>query len=163
DDMPTGSVGPRGFALASAGETILPRVDTRAGTTVLVKTMPADEPAMPPVAAVEVLRKRGWPDRPSAPPKAPAAIAAGLAPAPKRSAEPEDKVALAAPAKLAYAKPDLDVLPSVPAPLSITPGPVRSARDIRTAVYDIEAHTVYLPSGRKLEAHSGLGEYMDNP
>jgi hypothetical protein len=35
--------------------------------------------------------------------------------------------------------------------------------DSRTAVYDISARSVYLPSGRKLEAHSGLGDKMDNP
>jgi hypothetical protein len=35
--------------------------------------------------------------------------------------------------------------------------------DGRTAIYDITAHTVYLPSGRRLEAHSGLGGFMDNP
>jgi hypothetical protein len=35
--------------------------------------------------------------------------------------------------------------------------------DGRTAIYDIAAHTVYLPSGRRLEAHSGLGALMDNP
>ena len=33
----------------------------------------------------------------------------------------------------------------------------------RTAVYDIEAHTVYMPDGRQLEAHSGLGNGLDNP
>ncbi|MFL6799119.1 MAG: DUF2778 domain-containing protein [Xanthobacteraceae bacterium] len=32
-----------------------------------------------------------------------------------------------------------------------------------TAIYDITSHTVYLPSGRRLEAHSGLGTQMDNP
>lgn len=35
--------------------------------------------------------------------------------------------------------------------------------DGQTAVYDISARTVYLPSGVKLEAHSGLGGLMDNP
>jgi len=35
--------------------------------------------------------------------------------------------------------------------------------DGRTAIYDITARTVYLPSGRRLEAHSGLGNFMDNP
>jgi hypothetical protein len=35
--------------------------------------------------------------------------------------------------------------------------------DGRTAIYDITAHTVYLPSGRRLEAHSGVGGLMDNP
>lgn len=32
-----------------------------------------------------------------------------------------------------------------------------------TAVYDIKAHTVYLPDGTQLEAHSGRHEKMDNP
>jgi Protein of unknown function (DUF2778) len=35
--------------------------------------------------------------------------------------------------------------------------------DRETAVYDITAHTVYLPDGTKLEAHSGLGDNMDDP
>jgi hypothetical protein len=38
------------------------------------------------------------------------------------------------------------------------PGP-----DSRTAVYDIAAHTVYLPNGNRLEAHSGLGDKLDDP
>ncbi len=44
--------------------------------------------------------------------------------------------------------------PSSPAPVSARGG---------TAVYDISAHTVYLPSGERLEAHSGLGPYFDDP
>ena len=35
--------------------------------------------------------------------------------------------------------------------------------DGRTAIYDITARTVYLPSGRRLEAHSGFGDLMDDP
>jgi hypothetical protein len=35
--------------------------------------------------------------------------------------------------------------------------------DSRTAVYDISAKAVYLPSGVALEAHSGLGALMDDP
>ena len=31
-----------------------------------------------------------------------------------------------------------------------------------TAIYDISAHRVYLPNGQRLEAHSGLGGYMDD-
>jgi Protein of unknown function (DUF2778) len=38
-----------------------------------------------------------------------------------------------------------------------------SAADSQTAVYDIAAHTVYMPNGRRLEAHSGLGNLMDDP
>jgi len=35
--------------------------------------------------------------------------------------------------------------------------------DGQTAVYDISAHAVYLPNGSKLEAHSGMGNLMDDP
>jgi type VI secretion system (T6SS) effector TldE1-like protein len=35
--------------------------------------------------------------------------------------------------------------------------------DSTTAVYDISAKTVYLPDGRRLEAHSGLGQFLDDP
>jgi hypothetical protein len=37
-----------------------------------------------------------------------------------------------------------------------------SGADSRTAIYDIADHTVYLPNGRRLEAHSGLGSLMDD-
>ncbi len=36
-------------------------------------------------------------------------------------------------------------------------------RGDRYAVYDITARVVYMPSGAKLEAHSGYGEMFDNP
>jgi Protein of unknown function (DUF2778) len=35
--------------------------------------------------------------------------------------------------------------------------------DGQTAVYDISAHAVYLPSGLVLEAHSGMGNLRDDP
>lgn len=35
--------------------------------------------------------------------------------------------------------------------------------DRLTAVYDISAHTVYMPDGTRLEAHSGLGSRFDDP
>lgn len=37
------------------------------------------------------------------------------------------------------------------------------ASNPRTAVYDISARAVYMPSGEMLEAHSGLGEWLDDP
>jgi len=40
-------------------------------------------------------------------------------------------------------------------------GPLAGVDLTRTAVYDIAARVVYLPNGRRLEAHSGLGEHMD--
>jgi hypothetical protein len=38
-----------------------------------------------------------------------------------------------------------------------------SQYDHFTAVYDLTAHTVYLPNGERLEAHSGLGALRDDP
>ncbi|RDJ21468.1 DUF2778 domain-containing protein [Bosea caraganae] len=66
---------------------------------------------------------------------------------------------------LAYAAPEDDVvdrsrgrklsptLPSSAAPVSAQ----------ATAIYDISAKTVYMPNGDRLEAHSGLGDKMDDP
>ena len=43
------------------------------------------------------------------------------------------------------------------------PNPLADIDTSRTAIYDISARTVYLPNGRRLEAHSGLGDHMDDP
>jgi len=60
---------------------------------------------------------------------------------------------------LAYAGSDGGVLSDG---TSITPG--GSSEDDRlTAIYDISARTVYMPDGSKLEAHSGLGDKLDDP
>jgi hypothetical protein len=45
---------------------------------------------------------------------------------------------------------------------SATSGPL-ARYDRWTAVYDISAHTVYLPDGTRLEAHSGLRDRLDDP
>ena len=45
---------------------------------------------------------------------------------------------------------------------SLTSGP-SVPHDRYTAVYDISAHTVYMPDGTRLEAHSGLGDKLDDP
>jgi Protein of unknown function (DUF2778) len=61
---------------------------------------------------------------------------------------------------LAYAAPESsprELAPGVklsPAPTAVEPG---------TALYDISARVVYMPNGERLEAHSGLGEKMDDP
>ncbi|TIX90039.1 DUF2778 domain-containing protein [Rhizobium sp. P44RR-XXIV] len=61
---------------------------------------------------------------------------------------------------MAYADPDDSSVrkakPSLNPFAAISPGE-------GTAIYDIEAKTVYLPSGERLEAHSGLGYMRDNP
>jgi hypothetical protein len=58
------------------------------------------------------------------------------------------------PTILAYANPDEGI-----ALEQDTPG----RYDHQTAVYDISGHTVYLPDGTQLEAHSGLGSRIDDP
>jgi hypothetical protein len=60
----------------------------------------------------------------------------------------------------AQAKPLLSRRTSLPSSGAEVTSP---ADDGRTAIYDITARTVYLPSGRRLEAHSGLGGLIDDP
>ena len=63
---------------------------------------------------------------------------------------------------LAYASADASITGSI----GHEPNPMLGGSppyDRDTAVYDIAAHTVYLPDGTKLEAHSGLGSNLDDP
>jgi hypothetical protein len=87
---------------------------------------------------------------------------------PLPQANPEPQVV----ARTQAAKPVLQIaaaeISSPPVPPRVPPkAPERvaslPATDKRTAVYDISAHTVYLPDGERLEAHSGLGDKMDDP
>jgi len=98
------------------------------------------------------------------------------------SAPPPQQVAEATPAARTEPKPastaplvriqPKSAMESAPRPqieakpvIAATPIP-RAAADplpARTAVYDIAAHVVYMPNGDKLEAHSGLGDWMDDP
>ena len=53
--------------------------------------------------------------------------------------------------------------PVTPAPAPrLSPSP-RPSPEAGAAVYDISARTVTLPSGERLEAHSGLGDKLDDP
>jgi hypothetical protein len=52
---------------------------------------------------------------------------------------------------------------SFPSPFGNSAPASISGYDHYTAVYDISARVVYLPDGTRLEAHSGLGEALDNP
>ena len=63
-----------------------------------------------------------------------------------------------APQALAYAPQDNDLRDIAP---TYEPPAPRLAGRSRTAFYSIEAKTVYLPNGEKLEAHSGLGPMRD--
>ena len=67
---------------------------------------------------------------------------------------------------LAYASADASVTGSLGQELGQNQNPALGGSapyDRSTAVYDISAHTVYLPDGSKLEAHSGLGSELDDP
>lgn len=80
-------------------------------------------------------------------------------PAPQPAAKPAPQLAAVAPPAELHVR---SAAPPAP-PLSYKdvaslPGP-----ESRTAVYDIAAHTVYLPNGEKLEAHSGVGWRLDDP
>jgi Tlde1 domain len=47
-------------------------------------------------------------------------------------------------------------------PTSKDSDPLAGIDPSHTAIYDITSRTVYLPNGRRLEAHSGLGDQMDD-
>ncbi|AWN37997.1 DUF2778 domain-containing protein [Methylobacterium radiodurans] len=59
---------------------------------------------------------------------------------------------------MAYASLERDPVAAIPR-RTLVPEPTAEA----TAIYDITARTVTLPSGEVLEAHSGLGPAQDNP
>ena len=67
---------------------------------------------------------------------------------------------------LAYASADASATVNVTGSIGREQNPMLGGSppyDHDTAVYDITAHTVYLPDGTKLDAHSGLGSYLDDP
>jgi len=74
-------------------------------------------------------------------------------------------------ARLRTAEKQIAAIPPAPPPAAqgrdrmphVANAPEAVAPDNRTAVYDISARAVYLPNGQTLEAHSGLGNWRDNP
>ena len=64
---------------------------------------------------------------------------------------------------LSYASADASVTGSLGSSQNPALGGAQPLFDRSTAVYDISAHMVYLPDGTKLEAHSGLGNKLDDP
>lgn len=66
---------------------------------------------------------------------------------------------------MAYAAPDGGLTGGGSRLTGVAPSDSASnvASDRFTAVYDISAKVVHLPDGTRLEAHSGLGEFMDKP
>lgn len=134
------------------------------GALPLLPAMAPDAPA--PAAPAQAQAGAGSTMRlASAPPAQDGAIQIGspperVAPSPllrPLAASPQPKLAVLPPPKDAPLPP--------PRPLAFA-GPAMSPAgpfDHWTAVYDLAAHTVYMPDGTRLEAHSGLGDRLDNP
>jgi hypothetical protein len=84
-------------------------------------------------------------------------------PPPSRATSPS--IALAPSAPFPPPRP-IEINPPARRPGLAGPGPspgALSRYDRFTAVYDIASHTVFLPDGERLEAHSGLGPLRDDP
>jgi hypothetical protein len=96
-------------------------------------------------------------DKPARAPAVSQPDASSKKPGLSRTARSSDNV-------LAYAKPDDDGEGGVGSVFGnlFKSGSAATAKG-STAVYDISAGMVYMPDGRRLEAHSGLGAYYDNP
>ena len=90
-------------------------------------------------------------------PNAPAAKPAPVPPAPSASVA-SAPLPPSRPADLGWSE-----NASRPTPLGASLAEVMTRYDRFTAIYDLKAHTVYLPNGARLEAHSGLGDQLDNP
>ena len=110
----------------------------------------------------------------TAPPRAQVAERTDAAPAPRRlesppNPPPRDTTAPSAtpPPQVAAATPAPPAAPRTWLAKLFAPEPPREASGIaadgHTAIYDIVTHTVYMPNGMRLEAHSGLGGSMDDP
>jgi hypothetical protein len=96
-----------------------------------------------------------------------AAVRTSAAPVvPKRVNETRVQLASASaiPVSLSYA-----AAASAPSSGALTALPPNGSKPLsdfdtsRTAIYEITSQTVYLPDGRRLEAHSGFGDQMDDP
>jgi Protein of unknown function (DUF2778) len=144
---------PRGWSLASfndrfAGEGL--------GQSASVQTEPlAPRTIGPRIAAAAVTSQ-----------PAPRSVVARATPpaAPKRTAAPRMQLASASDTALplGYAPTD-SVKSGITGSLgSSDSNPLGDIDTSHTAIYDISARTVYLPNGRRLEAHSGLGDHMDD-
>lgn len=134
----------------------LPRSDTKQSAAPEITEavpMPSMRPAPAPRARKATDKIGSVPKMPPAPTPAVAQVAeptifeklfSGLKPAPLLAYAPSDQGVTGSEEKVPLAGP-------------------QSIYDQQTAVYDISARTVYLPNGTRLEAHSGLGDKMDDP
>ncbi len=133
-------------------------------------------PTSPQPSAAPRIQAPSEPTNPPAPPAS--SLSAGLSAVPAPSAEPASTASLPPPRvpepprRVPAASQTAALSPPAAPPTSQKSTPPEQApnrpmslpsRDSRTAIYDIAAHTVYLPGGERLEAHSGLGRRLDDP
>ena len=98
----------------------------------------------------------GQPSAPTVAGKAPESRVASIAPESHvASVAPETRATFTAPEGRVTGRPLFGFFGPPVAPVA--------GYDRYTAVYDISARTVYLPDGTRLEAHSGLGDALDDP
>ena len=151
-----------------------PEVETQASVESSDFVLPPQRPSLPDlVDAVPVPVPRP-PELDAAPVRAPFRTASRFsnrasrtvvaqAPAPDNRSVFEKLFGIGAPSVpgtvLAYATPGPALFGGTSRPIE-APAPTV---DRQTAVYDISAHTVTMPDGTKLEAHSGLGSRLDDP
>ncbi len=105
----------------------------------------------PPAPATPILLGAGLPSQDALPTKPAVAslLARPPAPPPKAAVSPLPE--------------DAPLPPPRPTQFASLAGSPAGPFDRWTAVYDLTAHTVYMPDGTKLEAHSGLGDRLDDP
>jgi len=164
-------------AAASAVATVLPvvplprkRVAERAGRVPLPPQRPLDRMEVVKAAVARFAPPAGL---------AQVSVRTDIARAPAKPAVPEPEVTGSIVARHDPAPvPPRPAIPIAPAPAMPAPGVAERRAgprlayadpkslltpDSHTAIYDIVAHTVYLPGGERLEAHSGLGRFLDDP
>jgi hypothetical protein len=116
----------------------------------------AEESGVPLESALALLRPEAAPER------APDVVSPWAQPEtiplpPKREPERDTASAPLPPPRPA------DLARPAPGPASREAFIAAAGYDRLTAIYDIVAHTVTLPDGTRLEAHSGLGDRLDDP
>lgn len=99
--------------------------------------------------------------RPAVPVMA-APVVETVAAAPAVSPRPAAPTVVASVAPEAQEKPAAPAVPAAEVPARPAAPPVVLGARPGVAVYDITNGVVHMPNGEKLEAHSGLGDYMDD-
>jgi hypothetical protein len=148
------------FSMGTAPDTFAANAPVQpAGWALMTAAPTASAPAKP--AVVTAQATPAAPPRPARAPSRLASLGGGVHRAVETAAADTRTIfeklfgRPASPQALAYAEADTGSLGGR--------SPAAGLYDRTTAVYDITAHTVYLPDGTALEAHSGLGPLLDDP